>query len=38
MDESVGIDADGDPFDDIERARMALVFFYMIPTPFGRFG
>jgi hypothetical protein len=38
VDESVRIDADGDPLDDVEQARMPPVNIGMIPTPLGRFG
>ena len=38
MDEAVGIDADRDPFDDVEQTPVTPVLLLMIPTPFRRFG
>lgn len=38
MDEAVRIDADRDPLDDVEQARVAPVLLDMIAAPFGGFG
>jgi hypothetical protein len=38
MDETIRIDADRDPLDDVEQTRVAPVLFDMIPAPFRRFG
>ncbi|HWI87305.1 MAG TPA: hypothetical protein VNT42_13415 [Sphingomonas sp.] len=38
MDEPVRIDANRDPLDDVERARMASVLLLMALTAFWRFG
>jgi hypothetical protein len=37
MDETVRIDPDRDPLEDIEDARVAPILLGMIPTPFRRF-
>jgi hypothetical protein len=38
VDEAVRIDADSDPLDDVEQARVAPVLLDMVAAPFGRFG
>jgi hypothetical protein len=38
MDETIRIDTDRDPLDDVEQTRVTPVLFDMIPAPFRRFG